>query len=138
MSKTETVSGGVFDGFEVISTYTRKQAIEDGFLADLSALFPDLVREAGFKAHTACTDALWGLIDAMPMPEGNDHKGRLWDVLFMAMRALKGAYVARQGDVGSRVPFRVILAPDEVELAIVLSHGDRGEPTITIMLADED
>ena len=40
---------------ELISTYTRAQAIDDGVLIDVS----DVAREAGLKYPTAVTQAVW-------------------------------------------------------------------------------
>lgn len=47
------------DEFEVISVYTRAQALEDGVLVDLSYL----AREAGFRWPLAVTRAVWGLVE---------------------------------------------------------------------------
>ena len=44
-----------------ISTYTRAQAIEDGFLVDVS----ETPREAGFKIPVALTRTVW------PHPHGD-------------------------------------------------------------------
>ena len=40
---------------EIISLYTRSQAIEDGFLVDVS----DMAREAGFKWPVVVTRRVW-------------------------------------------------------------------------------
>ena len=40
---------------EVISTYSRAQAIEDGVLVDAG----DMARQAGFRFHIAITPAAW-------------------------------------------------------------------------------
>ncbi|HEV8714223.1 MAG TPA: DUF6573 family protein, partial [Candidatus Binatia bacterium] len=40
---------------EIISLYTRSQAIEDGFLVDVSVL----ARESGFKWPVAVTRRVW-------------------------------------------------------------------------------
>jgi len=73
------------EGWEVISSYTAEQAIEDGFLADVSKLG----KEAGFKwpvrisqnVHELCTP---------PKSNGiESYKGRLWDVLWMAHCAIR-------------------------------------------------
>lgn len=46
-------------GFEVVSTYTRAQALEDGVLVDLSSL----AREAGFRWPLAVTQAVWVVLE---------------------------------------------------------------------------
>jgi len=74
------------DKVEIISVYTRNQAIEDGFLVDVS----DMAREAGFKWPVAVTRSVWDEV-VTPAPHdaqrGQSEKGRLWDVLWMARLA---------------------------------------------------
>jgi hypothetical protein len=50
------MSALLFDDAEIISRYTRAQAIEDGILVDMTAEpFGDLAREAGLKWPIAMT-----------------------------------------------------------------------------------
>ncbi len=68
--------------FDVVYTYTRKQAIEDGVLIDIT----DTAKEMGFKFPVAITSTVWhGYI--IPPKElkcwGQSEKGRLWDVIFL-------------------------------------------------------
>ena len=125
------------EAFEIISLYTRDQAIEDGFLVDVS----DLAREAGFKWPVAVTRRVWDEI-VTPAPhdaqQGQSEKGRLWDVLCMARLAAK----ANKNDRDS-VLFQVIVLCEQkqkrVTLKLVLSfESPEGEPCLTIMLPDED
>ena len=70
---------------EVIYSYTRKEAIADGVLIDLTANFPD---ETGlFKYPVACTAAVWSLIDAgATNPRHHQtHAGIIWDILYMSI-----------------------------------------------------
>ena len=76
----------MFSNFETIHTYTRKEAIEDGVLIDLTANFPD---EAGlFKIPVACTSAVWSLIDAGATNprHHNTHAGIVFDILYMSIK----------------------------------------------------
>ena len=75
---------------EVISTYTRAQAIEDGVLIDAGSM----ASEAGFKWPVALTSAVWA--DCVAWTEDDseqqvhqDQSGRLWDVLYMASHAIR-------------------------------------------------
>src|SRR5712692_8787925 len=71
---------GFWDDAEVISAYTRTQALEDGVLVDVS----ETAREAGIKFPVALTAAVWG--QYVEVPEGvtgQDEAGRLWDILWM-------------------------------------------------------
>jgi hypothetical protein len=122
---------------EIISVYTRDQAIEDGFLVDVSVL----AREAGYKWPVAVTRRVWDEI-VTPTPHdaqrGQSEKGRLWDVLWMARLAAK----ANKGDRDS-VLFQVIVLCNQkhrkVTLKLALSfESPEGGPCLTIMLPDED
>ncbi len=124
---------------EVIYSYTRAQAIEDGVLADVS----DMAKEAGIKFPVAVTTGLWEkYIKPSPKLEGHGQStdGRLWDVLWM----FRCAAVRCQGDL---LFFEVIFAMPggyegvTMETAKLKGHigpGDDMEPVITIMLPDED
>ena len=125
---------------EPIAVYSRRQAIEDGVLVDL--MQPEtvgLVREAGFKFPVAMTaGAFAATVDAIgePLPASQDIQGRLWDVLWMLICAIRTA--------GStdRVRFRVGVwngkRRDEVKLWSLCGPGDDGAPVVTIMLEGED
>ena len=122
---------------EIISLYTRDQAIEDGFLVDV----PDMAREAGFKWPLAVTRRVWEEV-VTPAPHeaqrGQSEKGRLWDVLWRARLAAK----AKKDDRDS-VFFQVIVLCDQkqkqVSLNLVLSfESPQGGPCLTIRLPDED
>src|ERR1035441_3364829 len=64
----------------VIYSYTRKQAIEDGVLVDIT----EIAKEAGSKYPVAITStAFFGYVAPDPMPPGQDLKGRLWDLFTM-------------------------------------------------------
>jgi hypothetical protein len=71
--------------FEVISVYSRAQAMSDGVVIDIS----DLAREAGFKWPVAVTDHLYHgyIVPALDLAQaGQSISGRLWDV-FSVLRA---------------------------------------------------
>ena len=77
-----------FDQFTVISTYSRKQALEYGVLIDITAA----AAEHGFKLPTVVTDNLYhGYL--MPPEclkgEGQSLAGRLHDLLMLAMVAAR-------------------------------------------------
>lgn len=118
----------------VIFSYTRAQAIADGVLVDVS----EMAREAGIKHPTAITAAVWGEFVRVPEGvEGQDEKGRLWDVLNMFR------FAAKQSEGGTELHFNLLVrndntAPKLVTLKAICSPGDTPEPVLTIMLPDED
>jgi hypothetical protein len=120
---------------EVISRYSREQAIEDGVLVDVS----ETGREAGITFPLALTAAVWGRY--VVVPEGvrlQDEAGRLWDIVWMLSVAIKRGRLT--GDVGT---FEMVVRndnrnPKPVTLKAVCGPGDEAEPTITVMLVVED
>jgi len=121
--------------FNVIHSYTRRQAIEDGVLVDVS----ETAKEAGINFPVAVTSAVWDLY-IVPSGKleryGQSVSGRLWDLLWMfRMRALR---------TNSSLLYYTCLFQnenmklDEVKLKALCGPGDNHEPVITIMLPGED
>jgi hypothetical protein len=138
---------GFWDDAEVISRYTRRQAIEDGVLVQLSGpgyvgdkWVPDMCREAGFRFPIAMTiEAFSQYVDLTPAAKRacNDMKGRLWDVLWMLKNAI------RRSQSGSEIHFELRcvvdrLRPSRVKLKALCGPDDDGSPCITIMLPEQD
>tara|TARA_R100000005_G_scaffold85033_1_gene53310 strand:- start:2409 stop:2837 length:429 start_codon:yes stop_codon:yes gene_type:complete len=125
-----------------IVRYTRAQALLDGVLVDAGAL----ASEAGFQWPVALTRAVWE--DCVVWHETDDQcqvcqdaTGRLWDVLFMAVMAIRGSpHGGNQLHFSLyRVPRDgVSTTPDEVSLQLLVGPGDQGEPVITILQPGED
>jgi hypothetical protein len=124
------------DQWDVIYSYTRKDAIVDGqqFLAD-----EKLTKEAGLKWPVFITNAVFAT--AVVVPDGveaQDVQGRLWDLLWMARQAINGA----RGD--STIEFVVHVRNDNrapKPLTFYMQAGpvdvDDPAPAIT-MMAYED
>ncbi|MFH0918864.1 MAG: DUF6573 family protein [Fibrobacterota bacterium] len=130
----------MFQDLDVISTYTRAQAIADGVLVDASAT----AREAGIRYPVAVTSTVWDsyiVPDAALSPWGNSADGRLWDVLIMFRYA-----ATHQQD--ATLLFSTIFTmarkdgagcfQKEVQLKAICGPGDTADPVITIMLPNED
>ena len=64
---------------EIISTYTAKDAIEDGVLVDVS----EMGKEAGFKWPVRITRSVHELCIPPKSNKIQSYDGRLWDVLWM-------------------------------------------------------
>lgn len=125
---------------EPISIYTRAQALDDGFLVDVS----ELAKEAGFRFPVALTRAAWA--DCVEWSDADsrrqthqDEAGRLWDVLYMAS-------LAARRNSGSELRFQLYrvprggrgVRPRLVTLQMHCGAGDEGGPVITIGLPGED
>jgi hypothetical protein len=117
----------------VIFCYTRKQAIEDGVLVDVSKT----AREAGFLWPFAMTAEVWNLIENIPRRYSyEDIAGRLWDVLMVARASIRAPQAQQEV-----LFFEVILHHDhheKVRLKLHSGPGDRGEPVLTLMLPNQD
>jgi hypothetical protein len=127
------------DEFEVISRYSREQAIEDGVLVDVTSM----AKEAGIRFPTALTQAAHAQYVAVPEGVlGQDERGRLWDVLWLLRIRLRGRPVAEllQGPAFFSVLVRNDnTEPQPVRLAAHCTlEGEGGTPVLTVMLPDED
>jgi len=128
---TQPKSPGFFDDAEVIHTYSREQAIEDGVLVDVTPI----AQEAGFKVPVALTDSVWARIEPSERDAqlGQSVEGRLWDIL-MVLRSFAG-----DTDL---VTFEVIIAEGgeqhTLNLKAHIGPGDEAEPVVTIMFEHED
>jgi hypothetical protein len=130
------VAVGDDEPFEIISRYTRAQAIEDGVLVDVTAQ----AKEAGIKIPTAMTCAVWNqYVELTPAARqaGNDIEGRRWDILWMVRCA-----ALRQPDA-CEIHFQLNVVTDRIQpslvtLKAICGPGDDGTPVITILLPQED
>jgi len=126
------------DDWEVISSYSRKQAFADGVLVDLSAdWFGEMCKEAGFRFPLAMTSTAFAeVIGFEPLPAGQDQNGRLWDVLMVLKAAI------RQNRNSNRQDFAVSVFDgkrhNKIELYCLCGPSDSGEPCLTVMLPTED
>ena len=124
----------MIDNAELIFSYTRKQAIADGVLIDVTVT----AREAGIKFPVALTAAARAKCVAVPPGvQCQDEAGRLWDVLWVFRSAARNAN-------GQTLFFAVHVrdgnrrgVPPLVRLKAVCGPGDDAAPVVTIMLPDE-
>lgn len=125
---------GFWDDAPIISSYTRAQAIEDGFLVDLDQF--DGAR-GHFKYPLACTAAVWAIIEkAVNNPKwANDYNGVIHDLCWMSKVHAKAldpttrlfGVIIRGAGRRSNYTFKIVCGP-----------GDTAEPVLTIMLPEED
>lgn len=126
----------IWEDAEIISVYTRRQAIEDGTLVAVS---PHTYRSFGIKYSVALTRTVWEDYVSVPpdVQDFQDKEGRLSDIL--SMFALSACECA-----GQHLLFQVIVKQDAREtlpapitLKAVIDGGDDGQGAITIMLPNE-
>jgi len=121
-----------FDDADIVFKYTRKQALDDGVLVDVS----EVAREAGIKFPVAVTQGVFGILNETSSP-GQSFQGRLWDLLMifrMSISASKSDEVHFSG-------YFVMPGSEKakpVSMWAKCGPGDDGEPVITVMLEGED
>ena len=122
---------------EVIYSYTRKQAIADGFQVDVTMT----AQEAGIKFPMFLTRAVFDQFVTVPEGvTGQDEAGRLWDVVWMTRFAILRAHGHTD-----RLPVALYVRNDDRAarlVKLVATCGamdmDDPQPAITVMLPDED
>ncbi len=124
----------------VVFTYSRKQAIKDGVLIDIT----DTAKEIGFISSVAVTSTVWheNIVPAKELEYfGQSVKGRAWDVisrLYFQIQCSEATDVIYFKTVFMMPEEQHIYKHETVELKAVVSAGDNGEPVLTIMLPEED
>lgn len=91
-----------FADAEIISSYTREDALEDGTLVDVTEwASADKGFHGGFRVPVALTRALWTVVDIDSRKHKSlaDTRGRAHDVLWMASLALRRALANDRHDV---------------------------------------
>lgn len=125
------------ENWEIISCYTRAQALTDGVLIDISAE----AQKYGFKLPTAITANLYHQYLEVPEglagAEGQSLDGRMHDLLNMARLAALGSRNESRTSFGTMF----LMEPETYETARIIldiGPGDDGEPVLTIMLPEDD
>jgi len=137
------MSALLFDDADIISQYTRAEAIEDGILVDMTVEpFGSLAREAGLKWPIAMTATAFNAFVAVDDEggakghAGQDERGRWWDCVFMFRRTrreispleARWKLIVRDPDGRNRLK----------ELKCVSGPADDMSPCLTFMLPGED
>ena len=126
-----------WDEADVIVTYTRRQAIDDGVLVDASVGDLAEVSRQHYKHPVAMTAAVFDLMRrAVEHPRWcNDYKGVWHDILGMSRMN-----PVQKWETGCL--FQVIITgvgrKRKHTLKIECGPGDDAEPVLTVMLPEED
>jgi hypothetical protein len=131
------IADGITAFGDVVYTYTRKQAIADGYQVEVTKT----AQEAGIKFPMFLTRAVFDAYVAVPPDvSGQDEAGRLWDVVWMTRFAIL------RGKPGvARVPVALYVRNDHRAAKLVKLIATCGpldiddpQPAITVMMPDED
>jgi len=140
------------NGWKIVSMYSTKQAVDDGFLVKVDS---GASKEAGIKFPVYITRAAWDKYVEVPkrMEQVQNLSGRLWDVLFMfAFHARNVSSNFLQYDFISYLPDECNWEPNEklespenrfnrlVTLKAIIQAQDFDDPSpaIFIMKQNED
>jgi hypothetical protein len=127
---------------EVISTYTRAQALEDGVLVDAGPM----AEEAGFTGPVALTSAVWENCVAWTDTDNQrqvyqNQSARLWDLLSMA-----GFAIRANPSTSNQLLYELYRVPRDghstkaqlVQLKLIIGLGDHDEIVLTILTPTQD
>ena len=139
-----------FNNWKIISSYTRAEAIADGFQV---AIPPEITKEAGIIFPVYFTGGVYDKY--VKVPKGMNHQdeqGRLWDILFMfALQARKTdteelnfQFCCQLPNAGDWTKYEKVCEGNrllrDVTLRAVIGPLDLDDPNpaITFMFPDED
>ena len=131
-----------WDDAEVISVYTRKEAIEDGTLMDVT----EQARNTGITVPVAVALGAWSTCvewteyDEEQYGPGIPKKARLKNLLHIFYMAIKMSNNSMTDRIMFEVPYRDRETGKHynAELVSVIGPGDTMDPVITIMFPWEE
>ena len=131
------IAEGITAFGDVVYSYTRKQAIADGFQVEVTKT----AQEAGIRFPVFLTRTVFDSF--VTVPEGvtaQDEAGRLWDIVWMLRFA-----ISKSKNHSNRMPFALYIRNDNRKprlVKLVATCGpldmDDPQPAITVMMPDED
>ncbi len=114
---------------EVIFSYSRQQAIDDGVLVNLSQF---QVIRVYWSRSFCCTATVWSIIEE-GTKSGSDLDGILHDISWAAK-----TMISQRNREADTISFRVIIGNRAHDLKLHVGPGDTPAPVLTLMLLDED
>lgn len=122
---------------EVIYSYTRAQAVADGFQVEVTKS----AQEAGIRFPVFLTRTVFDAFVTVPKGvTAQDEAGRLWDIVWMLRFAIRKA-----ANQSNRMPFALYVRNDNHKprlVKLIATCGpldmDDPQPAITVMMPDED
>ena len=112
-----------------ISTYSRRQAIEDGVLVDLSTL---PISRQHWKLPIVCTSSVWCLIEDAVKDHGNDTTGILHDLYCLAKIHIE------PNKSTDRINFKATVGVKTHAFILHCGPGDTVMPVLTLMTPGDD
>lgn len=122
---------------EIISVYTRAQAIADGLLHDVT----EIARGLGFRWPVAITEGVATEACGPLTYNGGELQSTLWTSRLENLLGTLKRAIAQATEITDRMSFSVpspTLPNETVKLWSLCGPGDTAAPVITIMLVGED
>jgi hypothetical protein len=120
----------LFNIKDLIFSYTRQDALDDGILIDVSYLAIEL----GIKIPCAITCDLYHSYLETEIT-GQDEVGRTWDMLNVFRYYARGV---EEDTILFPVLFQMMHEVEQVIVKAVIGPGDDGEAVLTFMMPEED
>ena len=114
---------------EVVYSYSRRQALEDGVLVDLSEL---PISKQHWKIQIATTATVWNLIEDAIANDGKDRDGILHDLYCLAKAKIPTKTPT------DRINFRGTVGKTTHNFILHCGPGDSPVPCLTLMLPSDD
>jgi hypothetical protein len=114
---------------DTVYSYSRRQAIEDGVLVDLTFL---VITRQHWNVQLCCTDSVWTIIQDAVTNHGKDLTGILHDLYTVAKHAIKHATSQ------DRIYFRATVGVTAHDFVLAYGPGDTAMPVLTLMLPSDD
>ena len=134
LKEGDVVKGGPWDGFEVMSVYSRKQAIDDGVLIDVTPL----AKKCGFRLHTVITAGVLSEVVGRGKGKGEDEeKDRKYQAAVITT-ILQELHEAIRKQPGGKDSDTIYFEVGTWKLWAKIGPGDDPRPVLTIMLEGED
>jgi len=115
----------------LIFSYTRKEAIEDGMQAELTGAAADMFKKV-YKYPVYITCGISGIVERA-VKNGKDYMGVMWDILWMSV---KNCQVT--GDNSRSFQVKISGRKYTIWVECGAKDIDEPEPVLTFMLPEEN
>ena len=126
-----------FEGVPIIYSYTRKQAIEDGVLVDLT----EWATPIGFLIPVACTAAVWHR--CLEAQKNSTDLGQCTLLRAYVLLITLYRHISKHAGAMDQLMFDLNYyntagKKETIKLKAHCGPGDQGEPVLTLLLPHED
>jgi hypothetical protein len=110
-------------------SYSRRQAIKDRVLVDLSSL--EITRQH-WRVQIACSSSVWAIVEAAVLHHGKDVQGVLHNLYALAKLH------ANPNTTQDRINFQATVGRTTCDFVLHVGPGDTPIPVLTLKLPSDD